>query len=110
MAVVEITGPAEWVMLIVTFVSALGAAVAVINRWLVAPQERRRLNETKSIVAEATGPINDKLDQVVSEVTYNGGGSLKDAVKRTEMGLVELRARFEEHDKHHGGGGMEPGL
>lgn len=115
-AAVTITGWIEWLMLAVTFVGALGAAVAVINRWVVAPLERRRdeerrerVAETEAIVADATGPINDKLDQIVREVSYNGGASLKDAVRRIDDRVTRMEGRLDERDRWAHGLTSEPG-
>lgn len=44
-------------------------------------------------------PMADELATIRDEVTYNGGGSLKDAVRRTERRIDRLEGRFDEHDK-----------
>lgn len=111
---VTVTGWAEWSMLAVTFVGALGTAVAVINHWVVAPLERRRdeerrerVAETRGIVDQATEPIKAKLDQIVREVSYDGGASLKDAVRRIDERVTRMEGRLDEHDR--GAHGLEGG-
>lgn len=121
----EITGPAEWLMFAVTFISALGAAVAVINRWIVKPLKDRNEQDkleglalVSEVIAAELAPLNQKLDRVAYEVQYDSGESLKDKVRDLagEVNLVkgEVHAilRFIDPQRRNPGGpdDMEAGL
>lgn len=43
----------------------------------------------------------ERLDRIEAELHPNGGGSLRDAVNRTENELAELRAQFTAHLAEH---------
>ena len=111
----------DWFAAAAAFVGAVGSAVAVLRRWIIDPMERRheveraeRAEEVRRLVAETVAPINDKLDRVVAEVTFNGGSSLKDAVRRIDIRLTRVEARLEEREnrdrKRDESSGFHPGL
>lgn len=43
----------------------------------------------------------ERLDRIEAELHPNGGGSLRDAINRTEKGLEALRAEFAAHLAEH---------
>lgn len=95
---VTITGWVEWVLLLGSLVGAVVAIVGIVQRWIIHPLGRG-LRET---IKEELKPISDRVEDIAREVTYNGGSSLKDAVRRIEQrqdrmeGQVETILRIHE--------------
>lgn len=122
--VVEITGPAEWLMFVVTFISALGAAVAVINRWIVKPLKDRSEQDkleglalVSEVIAAELEPLKAQMARVAYEVQYDSGESLKDKVRdlagevNTVKGEVHAILSFIDPKRRDPGpDDMEPGL
>jgi len=77
---VVLTGWTEYVLLIGSLIGAVVAMVGIVQRWVVQPLNRG-LRET---IKEELSPISKRVEEIAREVTYNGGASLKDAVRRIE--------------------------
>ena len=102
---VTITGWTEWVLLLGSLVGAVVAVVGVVQRWVVQPMSR----SLRDTIREELGPISTRVEDIAREVTYNGGSSLKDAVRRIETrqdrmeGQVDTLLRLSEVHPHHDG-------
>lgn len=80
----------------------LGALVAMFRfagTYILAPVNRRNAEQDLQRLNEALGPVHDELATIRNEVTYNGGKSLKDGVRRIDHRLTRLEGAFEEHDR-----------
>lgn len=101
---VTITGWTEWVLLLGSLVGAVVAVVGVVQRWIVQPMSR----SLRDTIREELGPISTRVEDIAREVTYNGGASLKDAVRRIETrqdrleGTVDTLLRVTENHLHDG--------
>jgi hypothetical protein len=85
-------------------VGAVVAIVGVVQRWIVQPMSR----SLRDTIREELGPISGRVEDIAREVTYNGGASLKDAVRRIETrqdrleGTVDTLLRVTENRVHDG--------
>lgn len=86
-----IQGPVEWVVLLGSVVAAIVAIVGIVQRWAISPAARS-LRET---IREELAPLQTAVEDVRREVTYNGGTSLKDAVRRTEDRVTKVESEVE---------------
>lgn len=77
---VTISGWVEWVLLLGSLVGAIVAIVGIIQRWVVHPLGR----SLRDTIREELAPISGRVEDIAREVSYNGGTSLKDAVRRIE--------------------------
>jgi hypothetical protein len=83
----------------IEFIAVLGAAVAVIHRWIILP-----ITGALHRQAEESRQLRSVLDDVVDirrELKRNGGTSLRDAVIRIEDGMNDLKGRFDAHIDLH---------
>lgn len=104
MTAVVLTGWTEYVLLIGSLVGAVVAIVGIVQRWVIHPLSRS-LRET---IKEELSPISKRVEDIAREVTYNGGSSLKDAVRRIEQrqdrmeGQVDTLLRLADGHAQHG--------
>ena len=84
-------------------VAAIVTAIAVVFRlfgnYILKPYANAQATKDDDRLDAKLSPIVDELTTVREEVTYNGGGSLKDAVRRLDNRLTRFEGRFDEHDK-----------
>ena len=75
------------------------AIVGIVQRWIIAPMGR----SLRDTIREELGPISVRVEDIAREVTYNGGASIKDAVRRIETrqdrleGSVDTLLRMTEN-------------
>lgn len=105
---IDINNVGEGVIWTSAVVGGIAVMLRVAGTYILKPYARTRL-------AKQLAPLVDELATIRAEVTYNGGGSLKDAVRRTERRLDHMEGRMEEHDRWTRGQAdgpdhMEPGL
>lgn len=87
-------------------ITTAALVVGIVNRWIVQPMRRLDDERNEAAAKQVMAPIERQLaaiattiDLVRAEVTYNGGKSLKDSVRRIEHRLDRLEGAFAEHDR-----------
>lgn len=84
---------------LVVWAAGIVGGIAVIFRffgtYILKPYSEAQLDK----MSERLQPLQDELKVIRTEVTYNSGTSLKDAVRRIERQQDIMQGRFEEHDR-----------
>lgn len=78
---------------IVSFVAIMG----LFSKYVFQPATR----SIEQKIDDKLDPLELQIAEIKKEVTINSGKSLKDAVLTTRDDLIDLRARFEQENKHH---------
>lgn len=78
-------------------------AMGVLLRRLVVMPLKRWLKEQIAQTRDAVRDVQETANAVHAEVTPNHGGSLKDAVTRTEIKVDALSHRLADHISNHPG-------
>ena len=89
----------EVAALVALIVGALAATFRFLGTYILAPVSRRAAEQDQERLENALGPMRDELSTIREEVTYNGGASLKDGVRRIDRRLTRLEGAFDEHDR-----------
>lgn len=83
-------------------VVAVGAVLFFVKQWIISPLNQNIDHRVESGVKKGTEPILLKLEELAEqirdiryEVNYNGGRSLKDAVRNTQMSVTKLSTKFD---------------
>lgn len=115
-AAFNVTNAGEAVVWGAGVVGAIVAVFRLFGTYILSPYAKNQDRKDDERIERAIQPLRDEIGLVRYEVQYNDGGSLKDAVRRTDRRLIRLEARFEEHDswthKAHASDpdDLEPGL
>lgn len=108
----NVTNIGQGVLLGTSVVLAIAAIFRLFGTAILAPYARKQDGKDDRRIADALKPLSDELQVIRSEVTYNSGKSLKDAVRRIDHRLTRIEGRIEEHDRYAHGtpDDMESGL
>jgi hypothetical protein len=99
----------EWIVWAAGIVGGIAVMFRFFGTYILKPYSEAQLDK----MSERLKPLQDELEVIRREVTYNSGSSLKDAVRRIEREQDIMKGRFEEHDRYTHRGDpddMEPGL
>lgn len=97
-------------------VGGIGLLFRFAGTYILKPFARHQEEVRSDHLNEALSPLLSELGEIRAELTYNGGSSTKDAVRRIDNRLSRMEGRFEQHDRwtRHDGDvtpdDMEPGL
>jgi hypothetical protein len=102
------TNVGEWVLYAAGVIGGIAIIFRFFGTYILHPYSENQLDK----FSERLKPLEDELAVIRTEVTYNSGASLKDAVRRIEREQDRMKGRFEEHDRftHGKADEMESGL
>lgn len=88
----------QWAVTLTALAGGIAATLAAFKRWVFDPLRNRELEFVHRVLREEIHEVITTLNEVITtlndvrnEVAYNNGSSLKDAVRRTEISLAEVR-------------------
>lgn len=95
--------------LIIWAAAVVGGVVAVFRvagTYILRPIHDANAERDAERLHAALAPLAEELKIIRGEVTYNGGGSLKDAVRNLDRRVVRIEGRMEERwQAEHGDDG-----
>lgn len=97
-------------------VGGIGLLFRFAGTYILKPFARHQEEVRSEHLSAALSPLLDELGEIRAELTYNGGSSTKDAVRRIDNRLTRMEGRFEQVDRwsRHADAStpddMEPGL
>jgi hypothetical protein len=87
----QIEGWPEWLIYAGALVGSVVAIVGILRRWVVEPVGR----QLRDTIREELAPVQKRVDDIANEVQFNGGSSLKDAVRRIEHRQTRIEGQVD---------------
>lgn len=89
-AAFNVTNIGEAVVWAAGVVGAIVTVFRLFGTYILAPYARSQEEKDDARLARAIGPLRDELAEVRAELSYNGGSTTKDAVRRIDRRLTRL--------------------
>jgi hypothetical protein len=84
---------------VTAIVGAIALVFRVFGTYILKPYANAQAQKDDDRLDSKLAPLSEELLKVRQEVTYNGGSSLKDAVRNLDRRVTRFEGRFDEHDK-----------
>lgn len=88
----------EWLLRAAAVVGGLAVIMRTFGTYVVNPMQKREAERTEEMFTKHLSPLTKSIEEIKNEVTFNGGESLKDAVRRLERGQHRIQGKLGVED------------